>query len=106
MTTRRILAFSILLACGASCALSQETKKPVYQNADAPVPERVQDLLGRMTLEEKVAQLESGVTFPASLGAPSPSLFDQDGLNETLVRPPTEAPATQLAAGIYSRRGC
>ena len=86
MTTRRILAFSILLACGASCALSQETKKPVYQNADAPVPERVQDLLGRMTLEEKVAQLESGVTFPASLGAPSPSLFDQDGLNETLVR--------------------
>ena len=28
-----------------------------YQNASLPIPERVADLLGRMTLEEKVAQL-------------------------------------------------
>ena len=86
MTTRRILEFSIFLAFGASCALAQETSKPVYQNADAPVPERVQDLLARMTLEEKVAQLESGVNYPTALGAPPQSLFDQDHLNETLVR--------------------
>lgn len=86
MTTSRFLAFSIILAFSASCALSQQSIKPVYQNAGAPIVERVQDLLGRMTLEEKVAQLESGVNYPTAPGVPSQSLFDQDHLNETLVR--------------------
>lgn len=31
--------------------------KPLYQNSNAPIQARVEDLLGRMTLEEKVAQL-------------------------------------------------
>lgn len=31
---------------------------PVYKNADAPVDARVSDLLGRMTTEEKVSQLQ------------------------------------------------
>ena len=29
----------------------------LYRDAEAPIPARVQDLLGRMTIEEKVAQL-------------------------------------------------
>jgi len=32
---------------------------PLYKNPSVPVPARVEDLLGRMTLEEKVAQLEA-----------------------------------------------
>ena len=40
--------------CGASAA--QEA--PLYRDARAPVEQRVADLLSRMTLEEKVAQLE------------------------------------------------
>ncbi|MDR1332399.1 MAG: glycoside hydrolase family 3 C-terminal domain-containing protein [Tannerella sp.] len=31
---------------------------PLYRNADAPVDRRVEDLLGRMTVEEKVKQLD------------------------------------------------
>src|SRR6266446_6895986 len=34
-----------------------QEKVPAYQNAHLPVDQRVSDLLGRMTLEEKVAQL-------------------------------------------------
>jgi beta-glucosidase len=31
---------------------------PAYRNAKLPVEERVAELMGRMTLEEKVAQME------------------------------------------------
>ena len=37
--------------------LSAQQSAPVYKDASRPVAERVADLLGRMTLEEKVAQL-------------------------------------------------
>jgi beta-glucosidase len=51
-------------------ATSQQSTPP-YKNPSLPVDERVKDLLGRMTLEEKVAQMEStwqnyGQSQPAS----------------------------------------
>lgn len=36
---------------------STNTSPPVYRNASAPVSARVQDLLSRMTLQEKIAQI-------------------------------------------------
>ena len=36
-----------------------DADRPVYRDADAPVPTRVEDLLARMTLDEKLAQLGS-----------------------------------------------
>lgn len=45
---------SILLALAALGAMAET---PVYKRADAPVADRVADLLGRMTLEEKAGQL-------------------------------------------------
>lgn len=36
---------------------SGASTKPLYKQANAPVEERVKDLLGRMTLEEKVGQI-------------------------------------------------
>ena len=35
-----------------------------YENPNLPIEERVEDLLSRMTLEEKIAQLQSGTTIP------------------------------------------
>jgi fibronectin type III domain protein len=54
------------LALIALAFSSQATAEPapVYKQANAPIPARVQDLLGRMTLEEKVAQLQSNSTLP------------------------------------------
>ena len=47
------------ISLGLLCCLSLAAKdqKPIYKQASRPVEERVADLLGRMTTEEKVAQL-------------------------------------------------
>ena len=49
-----ILAAMTLAACS-------DNGTPVYKDASAPVKERVEDLLGRMTLEEKVGQMNQFV---------------------------------------------
>ncbi|MDR0692922.1 MAG: glycoside hydrolase family 3 C-terminal domain-containing protein [Prevotellaceae bacterium] len=53
----RKIAFLLLLA--ASCNLTTQSKKdqPVYKDAGRSVEERVNDLVSRMTLDEKVMQL-------------------------------------------------
>jgi beta-glucosidase len=50
---------SMLRAPLVDCSSSAEEQPhlPLYKDAAAPIPERVQDLLARMTTEEKVAQL-------------------------------------------------
>ncbi|WP_395403406.1 glycoside hydrolase family 3 N-terminal domain-containing protein [Pseudoduganella sp. UC29_106] len=44
-------------AIGAPAAMAAAAARPLYKDPAAPVPSRVKDLLGRMTLEEKVAQM-------------------------------------------------
>lgn len=57
MIVRKILLLGIFLG-GALCASEAKSeKKPVYKDAKAPIEERVNDLVSRMTLEEKVLQL-------------------------------------------------
>lgn len=70
---------AVLIAAGALCCLlgpgsqaaagraragADQPQDPLYRHADAPVEERVYDLVRRMTLEEKVRQLDmySGAT--------------------------------------------
>ena len=53
------------LVLDAPCAVPQQEARAKYMDPKAPIPDRVRDLLGRMTVEEKVAQLESGWTLPA-----------------------------------------
>lgn len=78
----QILALCIvpvaLLLSGLACA--QEGPLP-YQNPNLPIEERVKDLLGRMTLEEKVAQLggdQTGMSTPRNdrLGIPGFTMSD------------------------------
>ncbi|KAK0200569.1 glycoside hydrolase superfamily [Desarmillaria ectypa] len=62
---RRNLALSCLLLPGAfanliSRATNADGSTPVYKIASAAIEDRVKDLLPRMTLEEKVAQLIQG----------------------------------------------
>lgn len=49
--------FAALLICGTLPSVAEE--KPRYQDASLPVEERVEDLLRRMTLHEKVLQLQN-----------------------------------------------
>lgn len=55
---RNKLIVMAMAACLASCGGSQ---KEVYKDPTAPVKDRVEDLLGRMTLEEKVGQMNQFV---------------------------------------------
>src|SRR5689334_16891519 len=52
-----LLCASLALLCVAPHAARMQNRTPDYKNARLPVERRVEDLLGRMTLEEKVAQL-------------------------------------------------
>ena len=47
------LAFSVFAVLAGSC----ESDTLVYKDASEPVEKRIEDLLGRMTLEEKLLQL-------------------------------------------------
>lgn len=49
-----LLTLSLFIACAG---FSQKAKTPVYKDATAPIEIRVNDLVSRMTLEEKVFQL-------------------------------------------------
>ena len=44
-------------ALGTPATMAAAATRPLYKDPAAPVPARVKDLLGRMTLEEKVAQM-------------------------------------------------
>ncbi|QEY19150.1 beta-glucosidase [Cellvibrio sp. KY-GH-1] len=52
----KVLAAGTVLLLGFA---SVQAAEPLYKNADKPVDARVKDLLKRMTLEEKVAQLQT-----------------------------------------------
>jgi beta-glucosidase len=71
----------ILFAASFSIAQKQSSSDiPPYKNPSAPVEQRVEDLLGRMTLQEKVAML-SGADWMQSvpnqrLGIPSIKMAD------------------------------
>src|SRR5437764_2793190 len=59
-TNRIIILFGLLLLTGAVLKLSVgsgQTSLPPYQNPSLPIERRVNDLVSRMTLEEKVSQM-------------------------------------------------
>ena len=47
--------------------------RPLYRDASRPVEERIEDLLARMTLEEKVGQLNMPCLYEQLLGPDIPS---------------------------------
>jgi beta-glucosidase len=79
----RRLFFSVLILFSSMLGVAQNqsgSDVPPYKNSSLPVEQRVQDLLGRMTLQEKVAML-SGADWMQSvpnerLGIPSIKMAD------------------------------
>lgn len=65
---RRPLLLAVFLVAGYTLLAAQTQEPPLYKNPSAPVTDRVKDLLGRMTLEEKFWQL---YMTPGDLDDPS-----------------------------------
>ena len=86
MTANRALAVGFVFILGAPWAQSQQAAKLTYQNPDIPIAARVSDLLGRMTIEEKVAQLESFTNKPVIPGMHFETAIEGDHLNEVVLR--------------------
>jgi len=57
----------LLLQLVSALSTGQAASTPLYKDASAPVEDRVSDLLGRMTIEDKMAQLMQGSLMICSL---------------------------------------
>jgi len=64
----RLLFVKYLAA--AACLAPLFAQQPIYQNPSAPIEKRVDDLLGRLTLEEKISQLMNDSAPIDRLGVP------------------------------------
>ena len=69
----RLFGCSLILLVGLALVLplpAQETVQPAYLNPELTLEQRVDDLIGRMTPEEKVAQMRDHATSIPRLGVP------------------------------------
>jgi beta-glucosidase len=102
------LAAAVTLATGVPAGFAQEARsaqRPLYKDASQPIDRRVEDLLARMTLEEKTAQLitiwEHKDKIQTDAGAFSPAEASQNfpqGLGQ-IARPSDKRGVTQSNAG-------
>ncbi|WP_339815402.1 glycoside hydrolase family 3 C-terminal domain-containing protein [uncultured Imperialibacter sp.] len=65
------LFFGLCFGLSACQEKSPDTSPPPYQNPALPVDERVDDLVGRMTLAQKVSQMTNASPAIDSLGIPA-----------------------------------
>ena len=78
------MKFATLIVLSVFCCLSYAiAQQPVYKDPKQPVAKRVSDLLSRMTLEEKVAQLQ---TMHAGRPKLDDKLFNNTGKLDSLYK--------------------
>ncbi|MFI5382009.1 MAG: glycoside hydrolase family 3 protein, partial [Tepidisphaerales bacterium] len=70
--TRCFLLVCAVLSLAGGSTWAAEPEKPIYRDATQPIAKRVQDLLGRMTLEEKVGQMNMPCVYESGLGRSIP----------------------------------
>jgi len=75
-----------MVSVGSLWISGQQPSYVPYKDPNAPVETRVNDLLSRMTLEEKVAQLECAINKSSFPGLHSESAIEQDRLNDDFAR--------------------
>ena len=78
-------ALSLLITL-AGAVWAQPGEKIIYKDPNAAVQDRVRDLLSRMTIEEKVAQLEGGWTLPPFESFTIPAAIEQNHVNEAMAK--------------------
>ena len=66
-----ILALSSFLAAQSNQTPAPGRTPPLYLNPDAPLQDRVNDLVSRMTLEEKISQMQDVAPAIPRLGVPA-----------------------------------
>jgi beta-glucosidase len=81
MCSRLLLMISTAILVFAFCCLGTEfsqttPESPIYQDPNQPIEKRVEDLLGRMTLKEKVGQLNMPCVYVDQLGRDIPSKLE------------------------------
>ena len=113
VTRRRILVLAAAVAAafaGAPTTFAQAPAQPLYKDASQPVERRIEDLLARMTLEEKVAQLvtvwerKARIQTPAGqFSADKASQAFPHGLGQ-IARPSDKRGVTVANAGAAGRR--
>ena len=59
MKIRTFLSIATIALGTLSCSSDKSGHEPLYKNPSAPIDKRVEDLLSRMTLEEKLDQLQN-----------------------------------------------
>lgn len=72
----RILAAVACLAAATVTLPSQSQQKPLYLDPAQPIDRRVEDLLSRMTLEEKVGQMNMPCVYRAEMGGAATNTGD------------------------------
>jgi beta-glucosidase len=77
MNSLRVASLSLICSLLAVTVSSQEA--PLYRNPGLPVEQRLADLISRMTLEEKAAQLTSAMERMVVASDPKSALVDQKG---------------------------
>jgi beta-glucosidase len=92
MKRAAILCSLLLCLYGAS---AQDAARPVYLDPSKPIEQRVADLIGRMTLEEKAQQLNH-----LNVGIPRLKVAAWGGWNQTLHGVWSKQPTTLFPAAI------
>jgi beta-glucosidase len=97
-----LLLVATLAACSGSFGQSDKPQATAaYHDAKLPVDQRIADLLSRMTIEEKIAQMSSVWENPAFYNEVNPALVDQK-LN---FLPDKAAVTLKYGLGEFSRPG-
>lgn len=68
---RRSISRFLLLLCLTSACTSKDSELLPYEDTDLPIGQRVDDLLARMTLDEKISQMMNGAPAIERLGIPA-----------------------------------
>ncbi len=79
--TVKFLGLALLLGIASSCCEAPKYSGPVYLDQNAPLEERVEDALSRMTLEEKISIIHAQSKFcsPGVKRLGIPELWTTDG---------------------------